>query len=100
MGRQLRPELLAQHVDGDEVRTLPHMPEGPAVTGFRALHMGADLVNGTARIAAGDRAIGPDPRRHALGRIIERFTGLHEAALEQRAKRNSGFGSLWRCDLE
>src|SRR5580765_2425711 len=100
MRRHLRPELLAQHVDGNEIRTFPHMPESPAVAGFGTLHMSADLVNGAAGIAAGYRAIGPDARRNALGRIVKRFAGLHEAALDERAERNAGLSALGRCDLE
>ena len=43
----LRAQLLAQHVDGHEVRPLFHMPEGPAIAGFRTLNMCTDLVDGT-----------------------------------------------------
>ena len=54
----------AQIVDRLERAVLLVMPEGPAVAGHGALHMGADLVDRALRAGAGDasRRRGPSPR--------------------------------------
>src|SRR3546814_5204609 len=44
-GVEVGAQLLAQHVNGDQLALDVEVPEGPAVAGRRALQMGADLVD-------------------------------------------------------
>ena len=92
--RYFRAQLLAKQIDRDESLALAHMPEHPAIAGFRSLHMGADLVDRARGVAAGDRAIGAHSCRDAIGGVVERVAGFDKAALDKRAERNARLGAL------
>ena len=47
---QLRTQLLAKHIDGNQLALVLDIPELPAITRRGLLHMGADLMDGTIEV--------------------------------------------------
>lgn len=91
----LRAHLLAEMVDGIEAAAIAGVPEGPAIAGFRALHQGADAMDGTHVRARDQRAIGPDQRGVALA-IIDQFgAGAIRPISTSEPKATRG---AWRLD--
>src|SRR5579864_2214847 len=84
----LRPNLLAQRIDRDEIAFALDMPEFPAIAGRRALHFGRDLMDRALGVGGNHRAVGPDLRRPATARIDQNLARLQEAALDQRTERD------------
>src|SRR5260221_11475333 len=70
------------------------MPEGPAVARWRALHLGADLVDGAARIRRDDGAVGAHLGGPAPARVEQDLAGADEAALDERAEGNALLDAL------
>ena len=86
----LAPHLLAQEVDQDRLAFPLDIPEGPAVAGGRALHLGADLVDRAARVRRRSRV--PSARTCAVQRcalVEQHLARLQQPALDQRAEGNA-----------
>src|SRR3546814_6687050 len=85
-GVEVGAQLLAQHVNGDQLALDVEVPEGPAVAGRRALQMGADLVDRAFEIRGDERAIGAHLGAPALVGAVQHGARLQQAVLDETAE--------------
>ena len=57
---QFRPQLLSVNVDWYQLALFLNMPELPAVAGWRHLHKGTYLMDGTAEVGADQCTVSTD----------------------------------------
>src|SRR5258708_20959243 len=86
----------ARRASGQRLALALDMPEGPAVARWRALHLGADLVDGAARIRRDDGAVGAHLGGPAAAGGEQDLGGADEAALDERAEGNALLVALRR----
>src|SRR3546814_15263615 len=96
-GVEVGAQLLAQHVNGDQLALDVEVPEGPAVAGRSALQMGAELVDRAFEVRGDERAIGAHLGAPALVRAVQHGARHQTAVLAQPAERKERLAALgWR----
>src|SRR5258708_2648907 len=93
---RLGADFLPVAIDWHELALDFNVPERPAVAGRRALHLGADLVDGAARIRRDDGAVGAHLGAPAPARVEQDLAGADEAALDERTEGNALLIALCR----